>query len=265
MLLLLAVTLVASAVPTTGQDDAVAFNFQIRPLLSDRCFRCHGPDAEHREAGLRLDQQEAATGPVSDDPDRRIIAAGNPDQSELWARIISDDAEVRMPPPESGLILSASEKSLVRRWIEQGAEWQGHWSLEPIQAVSIPESAPPDLAGNEIDRFIQQRLNRAGLQPAPLAAKATLLRRLSFDLTGLPPTLRELDEFLADESDDAWEKQVDRLLQSPHLGERLASEWLDVARYSDTYGYQVDRDRDVWPWRDWSSTPSTTTCRTTNS
>ena len=250
-LLILALLFSVATQTASGQEDAVAFNFQIRPLLSDRCFRCHGPDAEHREAGLRLDQQQAATGAVSDDPDRRIIAAGIPDQSELWARIISDDAEIQMPPPESGLVLSPSEKQLIRRWIEQGAEWQGHWSLEPIQAVSIPESAPPDLAGNEIDRFIQQRLNRASLQPAPLAAKATLLRRLSFDLTGLPPTLSELDEYLADESDDAWEKQVDRLLQSPHLGERLASDWLDVARYSDTYGYQVDRDRDVWPWRDW--------------
>ena len=251
MMLLLAVTLVGSAVPATGQEDAVAFNFQIRPLLSDRCFRCHGPDAEHREAGLRLDQQDAATGPVADAPDRRIIVPGDPDQSELWSRIMSDDPDLQMPPPDSGRSLSAAEKQLLRRWIEQGAAWQGHWSLEPIQTVSVPDTAPAEPGGNEIDRFIQQRLNKAGLPPAPIASKATLLRRLSFDLTGLPPTLEELDTFLADESDDAWETQVDRLLQSPHLGERLASEWLDIARYSDTYGYQVDRDRDVWPWRDW--------------
>ena len=240
-----------TAASRAKEPPAVRFNSDVRPLLSDRCFRCHGPDEEHREAGLRLDEEEAALGELPGSPGRFAFHAGSVDQSEAWSRITSTDPDLQMPPPESGLSLSAAEKDLIRRWIEQGANWQGHWSFQPIVSPPIPDALPPQTESGEIDRFINHRLQQAGLQQAPRAASETLLRRLSFDLTGLPPTLEELDSFLADDSPNAWEKQVDRLLQSPHVGERLASDWLDTARYSDTYGYQVDRDRDVWPWRDW--------------
>lgn len=222
--------------------DELDFATDIRPLLSDRCFACHGPDAENRKSDLRLD--------VEQDAKEWAIVAGMPDASAVIERITSADPELRMPPPSSKLSLSPEEIERIRTWIQQGAAWSEHWSFQPLQPEQPPKSdaAWPQ---NEIDQFIWRRMRAARLEPAPPAARETLLRRLTFDLTGVPPSLEELDAFLTNQDPLAVEHVVDRLFKSPRFGERMASPWLDVARYSDTYGYQVDRDRYVWPWRDW--------------
>lgn len=226
---------------TSSPDDQLQFNRDIRPILSDRCFACHGPDNETREGGLRLDTQDG----IQDSIDLE-----DPGESELLLRIHSDDDD-RMPPPDSKLSLTKKEKQLIERWIKQGAKWDQHWAFVPPKKVAIPKTKNSKWPVNFIDSFILARLEKENLAPASKAAKEKLLRRVSFDLTGLPPTIKQLDEFLNDQSETAYEKAVDRLLQSKSYGERMASDWLDVARYSDTYGYQVDRDRFVWPWRDW--------------
>ncbi|MEL7500480.1 MAG: DUF1553 domain-containing protein [Planctomycetota bacterium] len=220
----------------------IDFDREIRPILSDRCYFCHGPDANRREAGLRLDDRDAALA---------VIEPNEPDESELLRRILSKDADEQMPPPESKLKVTEQERTLIRRWIQQGAEWKKHWAFQKRSRSKPPNVANESSVSNPIDRFILKRLEQEQLTLAPIASKEKLIRRVTFDLTGLPPTLGEIDEFLADDSDDAFEKVVDRLLASSHYGQRMASDWLDVARYSDTYGYQVDRDRFVWPWRDW--------------
>lgn len=235
--------------PTTAQQTVqppVDFNRDIKPLLSDRCFLCHGPDAGSREADLRLDLEDDA---------RNVIAAGSPEDSELFLRITSDDDE-QMPPKDSKLSLSNHEIQLIKRWIDEGAKWEQHWAFVAPEKHPAPTTKKTQAQiGNEIDSFVLARLDSEGtdpsLYPAPRATREKRLRRISFDLTGLPPTIAELDAFLADESPEAYEKAVDRLLASTSYGERMASDWLDLARYSDTYGYQVDRDRFVWPWRDW--------------
>ena len=224
-------------------DDAIRFNRDIRPILSENCFFCHGPDAATREAGLRLDLREEALG--------QAFVAGDASASELVERIFSDDPELIMPPPASGRGLSEEQKQLLRRWVAAGAEYQSHWSFVAPVRVSPP---PVDLAGwdeHPIDRFLYAAMEAEGLTPQAEASREQLLRRLSFDLTGLPPTLEELDAFLADRSPVAYERAVDSLLASPRFGERMTAGWLDVARYSDSYGMQVDRDRRVWPYRDW--------------
>ncbi len=225
---------------------AIDFNRAIKPILSDRCFRCHGPDGETRKANLRLDTEKGAAG---------AIEPGNHTGSELYRRITAEDEDELMPPKDSNLSLTNNEKELLKRWIEEGAKWEKHWAFVTPKKTTPPkiENAAP--IANEIDQFVLDKLQKSeipkSLFPAQPASKEKLLRRVSFDLTGLPPTLKELDEFLADDSDKAYEKAVDRLLASSRYGERMASDWLDLARYSDTYGYQVDRDRFVWPWRDW--------------
>ncbi len=224
-------------------EDPVDFARDIRPLLSDRCFTCHGPDAEHREADLRLDQETGAK--------EWVIDPGKPDESELVVRITSDDPDMQMPPPASKLRLSSAEISLITRWIADGAKWSEHWSFVPPGTVKVPPATDSAWARNEIDHFVLSRLEQEGLRPSPPADRVTLIRRLSFDLTGLPPTLEELDTFLADDLPGAYERLVDRLLASERFGERMATDWLDVARYADTYGYQADVYRDMWPWRDW--------------
>ncbi len=234
---------------TAGQGKAaepvkVSFNQDVRPILSDRCYFCHGPDPAHREADLRLDDREVAL-------EFLAIVPGKPDESELIRRIESHDPDEQMPPPASKRIITTEEIETLRNWIAQGAEYQQHWSFRRIEKTAVPEISGSNWPQNEIDHFILRAMNEHQLQPNPVASKETLLRRVTFDLTGLPPTLEELDAFLQDDSLDAYEKVVDRLLSSPAYGERMTSEWLDVARYSDTYGYQVDRDRFVWPWRDW--------------
>ena len=220
----------------------VDFDRDIRPILSDRCYFCHGPDQKQRQAGLRLDLEADA---------RHVISPGAPDDSELWLRIVSEDDDERMPPPSSRLEVSAEERLLIRAWIQQGGNWKKHWAFEPRGQPQPPEVPFPQPVANPIDRFLLKKLEQQRLTFSPRATPERLIRRVTFDLTGLPPTLEELDAFLSDSSPQAWETLVDRLLKSPHFGQRMASDWLDVARYADTFGYQVDRDRFVWPWRDW--------------
>lgn len=236
--------------PLAGAE-RLSFNRDIRPILSDRCFLCHGPDAANREADLRLDSAEEAYKALEFGAGSHVINPGDPSQSEVYLRITSEDPELRMPPPQSKMELTAEELGRIRDWITQGAEYEGHWAfIQPVKP-ELPEVANQEWVKNEIDRFVLRRIEAAKQQPNHEATHEKLLRRLTFDLTGLPPTLEELDAFLADESELAYEKTIDRLLASEQFGERLATDWLDVARYSDTYGYQVDRDRSVWPWRDW--------------
>lgn len=222
----------------------IRFSRDVLPILSDRCFQCHGPDETHREADLRLDDQASAT---ADRDGHAVVVSGKPEVSELITRVTSEDADLVMPPRDSKVKpLSPEEIATLSTWIAQGAKWGRHWSFEkPQRVASIDSTVRP------IDVYIRKRLEREGLKPADRAAKHTLLRRVSFDLTGLPPTLEELDAFLADDSPQAWEKVVDRLLASKHYGERMAMWWLDAARYSDTDGYQGDATRTNWPWRDW--------------
>jgi hypothetical protein len=226
----------------------VDFNNDIRPILSDKCYKCHGPDAKNQKSDFRLDSFEEATrehnGFVG-------LTPGNLEESEIHWRIHSDDTIDVMPPPESKLPLTAEEKKLLDQWILEGGKYEGHWSFQPLPpSVKVPNTDHP-APRNEIDHFIARKLKSSPLLPSPETDKATWLRRVSFDLTGLPPTRKELNTFLADSSTDAYEKVVDRLLTTDAYAERMTSEWLDVARYSDTYGYQVDRNREVWPWRDW--------------
>lgn len=235
---------VASTAARQSFADDVSFRRDVLPVLSDRCFTCHGPDAENREAELRLDEESAAK--------ESAIVPGNPGASELLKRITSTDPDERMPPPSTKQSLSPKEIEAIRQWIKQGAPWERHWAFVSPGKSPVPKRpAGQQRARNEIDAFILRRLEQAKLSLSPQASRAQLIRRLSFDLTGLPPSLDEVDAFLNDESPDAYERVVDRLLKSQAFGERMASDWLDVARYSDTYGYQVDRDRFVWPWRDW--------------
>lgn len=224
-------------------QEPVNFDQDIRTLLSDRCYTCHGPDEETREAGLRLDDQESTAD---------YLVVGEPDESDLIDRIESDDPDYVMPPPDSNLTLSDDEKKLLRRWIKEGAEWTEHWAFQSLPAkIEVPTSSRNPRLRNEVDHFVDQKLSENDLSFAGEADKETLIRRVTYDLTGLPPTPEAIDDFLSDTSAEAYERVVDRLLDSKHYGHRMAAEWLDVARYSDTYGYQVDRDRRVWPYRDW--------------
>ncbi len=219
----------------------VEFSRDVLPILSDRCFHCHGPDEDHREADLRLDDRESAV------EASEVVVPSAPDQSELMARILSDDADVVMPPPAANRKpLTKKEIETLRQWIAEGAVWGKHWSFEKPVRPQLPPSNR-----NPIDVMIQNRLEQEGLQPSPAADKRTLIRRVTLDLIGFPPTPEEIDAFLKDDSADAYLKLVDRLLHSPHYGERMAWPWLDAARYADTSGYQGDPVRSMWPWRDW--------------
>jgi hypothetical protein len=240
-----AVAFVGRCARSVAGEPPLEFNRQVRPILADKCFACHGFDARQRKAGLRLDT--AAGGYAATESGGTAIKPGELNGSEVWTRISSADPDQQMPPPQSHKALSALEKATIKRWIEQGAPYQKHWAFEPITRPMVPA----DGAKHPIDGFIIDRLRREGLTPSYQADRETLLRRLAFDLTGLPPTLDESDAFCADQSPDAYERQVERLLASPHLGERMASFWLDVARYGDTNGYLHDIKRTGWPWRDW--------------
>ena len=228
--------------------ETVSFNREIRPILSDNCYACHGFDPKTREAGLRLDTFEGAT---ADNGGVTAIVPGDVKKSELWHRIHSTDPDEVMPPPKTHKTISAEQKAKLRKWIEQGAPYERHWSLVPPAAAAIPAVKQTEWPRNPIDHFVLAQLEEKGLKPSPEAVKESLIRRVTLDLTGLPPTLPEIDAFLADTSPDAYEKVVDRLLASPHYGERMAVDWLDAARYADTNGFQVDRDREIWAWRDW--------------
>jgi hypothetical protein len=231
----------------------VTFNRDIRPILSDHCFQCHGPDAGQRVSALRLDTEEGLHGLPGE---ASVLVPGDWESSELWQRITSEDPDYRMPPEEGGRPLTAAQQETIRRWLEEGAAWQPHWAFLTPEKAPIPE-VPADPAFSSLsaeqplDRFVFQELSRRKLTPSRQADRATLLRRVSLDLTGLPPSPAELAEFLADESPDAYDRVVDRLLASPAYGERMAIPWLDAARYSDTSGYQTDGPREMWRWRDW--------------
>ena len=228
-----------------AQSAPLEFNRDIRPILTDKCFACHGFDATKRQGGLRLDRAEGATQVL--DSGNRAIVPGSLETSSAWQRIQSSSPEERMPPASSHKELTEVDKQKIARWIKEGALYQGHWSFEPIRLPAPPASEPI----NSIDGWIRDRLKREGFQPSARADLETLLRRLTLDLTGLPPTPEELDAFLGDHDANAYQKQVDRLLASTAYGERMAAMWLDVARYSDTNGYLHDNLRAVWPWRDW--------------
>ncbi len=228
--------------------EPVQFNRDVRPILADACFRCHGPDSAARQAELRLDTEEDAK---TRREDRVAVVPGKRNESELWRRITSSDADERMPPADSGKSLSPEQIATLGRWIDEGAKWERHWSFLPVQRPVPPKVKPADEVRNSIDAFIRDRLAKEKLASSPPAEKATLLRRATLDLTGLPPTPDELAAFLADERPDAYERVVDRLLASPRYGERMAATWLNAARYADTHGYQSDGERIMWRWRDW--------------
>ena len=217
--------------------DEIDFNRDIKPILSENCYFCHGPDANDRKAKLRLDTFEGATA--------EVVIPGKPEESELIHRILSTDPDDRMPPPEAKIALSEEEKDLLKRWIESGAEYKEHWAFVPPEKAPLPGDAHP------IDALVSDALIARGRKLAPEADRRVLARRVALDLTGLPPSPQNLKEFLEDEDPEAYERLVDRLLGSRNYGERMAWDWLDAARYADSNGYQGDNERTMWPWRDW--------------
>ena len=228
--------------------ETIEFNRDIRPILSDNCFSCHGPDKSKRVTSFRFDTGE---GVFVDLGGRHAIVPGNPAGSEMLRRVTAAEESERMPPVRTGRKLTERQIELIRRWIEQGAKWQKHWALVPPARPALPKTRNTTWARNPIDSFVLERLEREGLAPSPEAEPTTLIRRVTLDLTGLPPTPSEVDAFLADTSPAAYEKVIDRLLASPRYGERMAASWLDAARYADTNGYQSDGERYMWRWRDW--------------
>lgn len=239
---------------TLAADSPLSFNRDIRPILSENCLHCHGLDPESREAELRLDQRENAIAQRSEDG-RPAIVPGNPGASELIKRITTSDRDDLMPPPKDHDALEPAEIDLLRRWIKEGAEYQNHWSFIPPTRPQVPQTSVLEKGieapANAIDHFVRAQLGDENLTPSPPADRATLIRRLSLDLTGLPPSPKEVDAFLSDRSPDAYKKQVERLLRSNRFGEHFARYWLDAARYADSNGYFTDQGRTMWPWRDW--------------
>jgi len=231
-------------------SDVVDFNLHVKPILSDKCFKCHGPDKGSLKADLRLDMESSAYA-QSENSGTYAITPGNLNKSEIFHRIVSDDPDYQMPEAESNLALSAYEKAILIKWIEEGAEFKPHWSFIKPERKTLPQVEHEEYVRNPIDNFVIRKLEQNNMEPSDEANKELLLRRLSFDLTGLPPTLDEINAFLSDKSEDAYELQVDRLMASVQYGEKMATDWMDVARFADTHGYQVDRYRDMSPWRDW--------------
>jgi len=247
---LAAALVILCAVSARAQE--INFARDIQPILSDKCFHCHGPDANARKADLRFDVLDPKLGPFAERDGYSVIKPGSLDDSVLVMRITSDDPEFHMPPPASNRKLSDKQVDLLKRWVEQGAKWGKHWSFEPPVRPQVPRALKGGAwPRNDVDRFILARLQKEGLAPAEETSRETLIRRVTLDLTGLPPTPAEIDAFVNDPSSDAYEKVVDRLLASPRYGERMVWEWLDLARYADTNGYQNDPTRTMWPWRDW--------------
>ncbi|MBT3913719.1 MAG: DUF1549 domain-containing protein [Verrucomicrobia bacterium] len=237
-----AATTLASAAP-------VSFSRDIRSILSNSCYQCHGPDSKQRKAGLRLDEERDSR--VELKSGARAVVPGNLEESELVHRITTNDEDDRMPPLDFKTQLSKKQIDLLRQWVREGGDYEKHWSYIPPKAANLPRVKQTNWPHNAIDHFVLKRLEDEDLKPSPEVDKATLLLRVTFDLTGLRPSLAELNAFLADDSPDAYQKVVDRLLASPRYGEHLGRYWLDAARYADTNGYQYDTHRDMWPWRDW--------------
>ena len=230
--------------------EVVDYNFHVRPILSDKCFACHGPDAENQKAGLRLDRAKDAYKALGKSKAKPIVP-GAPERSEVYKRVVSKDEKFVMPPPDSHLKLSDEEIAILRKWIKQGAEYKPHWAFVPPGEITLPEVDDQSWVQQPVDRFVLDKLERQGLKPSEEASRETLIRRVTFDLTGLPPTLEQVDNFVNDNSPDAYEKVVDRLLRSQAYGERMAADWMDVARYADSDGYLDDKHREFHPWRDW--------------
>ena len=226
----------------------IDFNRDIFPVLSNNCFQCHGPDKTTRMADLRLDMPEVA---LADRGGRFAVVPGRPERSELVRRITAADPAERMPPEKTGKRLTARQISLLKQWIAEGAAWEKHWAFVPPKRSSPPSVSAGGWPRNGIDHFILARLDSEGMKPSPEADRVSLIRRVTLDLTGLPPTPAEVDAFLADASAVAYERVLDRLLASPRYGERMALDWLDAARFADTHGYHIDAGRDMTRWRDW--------------
>ena len=232
-----------------GDSRGTSYARDVRPILAEHCFQCHGPDERKRKARTRLDTAAGLSALGSER--RRIAEPGDVETSELWLRVTSGEDLERMPPAEHGRRLETQEFEVLRRWIESGARWEPHWAFAPFREVEPPPVRDEAWIANPIDRFVLARLEREGLAPAPEADRRTLMRRASLDLIGMVPALEEVEAFVADERPDAWERAVDRLLASPHYGERWARPWLDLARYADSHGFTIDGGRSMWPWRDW--------------
>lgn len=248
---LLGICVFATSLPSAmAGDDAgrVEFSRDIRPILSNSCFTCHGPDQGQRQADLRLDIKD---GLYAEREGGKAVVPNSLEHSLIYERITSSDPDMRMPPADAARQLTPEQIELIRRWIEQGAEWQGHWSFVPPKKPEVPATDHPEQVRNAIDHFIQARLKEQNWTLSPEAEKEALLRRATIDLTGLPPTIAEIDAFLADDSENAYEKVVNRLLDSPRYGEQMAHYWLDAARYGDTHGLHLDNERSLWPYRDW--------------
>lgn len=231
--------------------DLVSFNYHVRPILSDRCYACHGPDKSKIEAGLSLSSEAVALAALGEKADHYAIVPGKPKLSSLVDRIRTTDEATMMPPPESNLTLSEQEKAILIKWIEQGAKYEEHWSFNPVKSPDLPAVRQEAFVSNPIDRFILSRIEAAEKTPSDRAQKEVLIRRLSFDVRGLPPTPEEIDAFVNDPADDAYEKVVGSFLNSAAYAENMTAFWMDVARYADTHGYQDDLERVMWPWRDW--------------
>lgn len=231
--------------------EQVDFNFHIKPILSDRCYACHGPDEKARKGNFRLDTQAGAFALLDSLSNQYAIVPGNSDASHILDRMNSKDPDYMMPPPESKLQISDYEIELINRWIQQGAKWKKHWAFIRPQKTTLPKTQLEGWAKNPIDHFTLAQMEQKNLTPSPAAQKTKLIRRLSFDLTGLPPSQEDLEAFQNDDSEEAYEKLVDKFLQMPTYGERMAMEWMDLARYADSHGYQDDIERSMWPWRDW--------------
>lgn len=231
--------------------EIVDYNFDIRPVLSDKCFACHGPDANKREAGLRLDIADSAYKALRETPGAHALVPGNPMASVLYQRISSTDSSMRMPPPSTNMALSNYEVKLIEKWIKQGAKYKPHWAFVAPVTPALPKVNKEKWARNEIDYFVLARMEEKGLEPNPAADHERLLKRLCLDLTGLPPSPERMDRFAKDTSDAGYERMVDELLADSAYGEKMAVHWMDVARYADSHGYQDDNYRSMWPWRDW--------------
>ena len=237
----------SSKIELTGVD----FNFDVKPILSDKCYTCHGPDDKARKANLRLDIESGFYKSLEDNPNHYVINKNNPEKSEILNRINSENASYVMPPPESNLKLSDREKEVLKKWVDQGGNWEPHWAYTKPKLPNIPEIDLENWASNEIDYFIAKKLTSVGMTPSEKEEKEILIRRAYFDLIGLPPTIQEIDEFVSDNSNNAYEKVIDKLLESKSYGERMAAIWMDLSRYGDSHGYQDDQERIMWPWRDW--------------
>jgi hypothetical protein len=249
MLSMLVVTGLPGKIVSAAEEKAIDFSRDILPLLSETCFKCHGPDQANREAGLRLDKHEGALAKL--ESGKVALVPGKSNESSIYQRITSKDPELRMPPIDSGKELTQAEIELLKKWIDGGGQWSGHWAFQAPQKPELPGPVKGWKTENPIDLFVQPRLQAAALKPAAEASKETLIRRLTLDLTGLPPAIKEVDAFLQDDSPAAYERVVDRLLKSSRYGEHMGRRWLDAARFADTHGLHLDNERSIWPYRDW--------------